>query len=67
MPFKIHYSPGTLQFVKIFTMSINERNEKRTEKNQDTNAFDSHFIAPFIANNNNKMGISLGTYKQIYR
>lgn len=63
MPFKIHYSPGTLQFVKIFTMSINERNEKRTEKNQDTNAFDSHFIAQFIANNNkknnnNEMGIS---------
>lgn len=47
MPFKIHYSPGTLQFVKIFTMSINERNEKN-----DTNAFDSHFIAAFIANNN---------------
>lgn len=60
MPFKIHYSPGTLQFVKIFIMSINERNEKR--KNQDTNAFDSHFIAAFIANNNsnsNEMGISL--------
>lgn len=33
-------------------------NEMKKKNKNDTNAFDSHFIAAFIANNNNKSGNS---------